>query len=141
MHDNMGWYEQFTTSKQTQEIGAKYSACILVALTTQQPFDVAECQNACMKFPMYSAWSQETAHGGEEQVPIFSAEAFQWYRLHLSLLLSCSFLVQYLFLCLGTDYPITQESVILARWLMGVTMAVAEKAPEDEHVQLLDKKC
>lgn len=36
---------------------------------------------------------------------------------------------------------IAQESVILARWLMGVTMAVAEKAPEDEHAQLLDKKC
>ena len=30
--------------------------------------------------------------------------------------------------------------MILARWLMGVTMAVAEKAPDDEHAQLLEKK-
>ena len=31
-----------------------------------------------------------------------------------------------------------KESVILARWLMGITVAIAQANPEDEHAQILD---
>lgn len=31
-----------------------------------------------------------------------------------------------------------EESVILVKWLMGITLAVATDNPEDDHAQLLD---
>ena len=39
-----------------------------------------------------------------------------------------------------THLLIGQESVILARWLMGLTVALAAEFPEDEHAQWLAKQ-
>ena len=33
--------------------------------------------------------------------------------------------------------PYSQESVVLARWLMGITMALAAQRPNDQHAQSL----